>query len=131
MVKGVKKYVGMALFAVSLAAMPVQASALTNKEVVYEFLNDNFLQETDFSVKFIKSENLTPKKLRRRMKDSIIYVEKVYSTSYGEYGIDGRGRVIDYAKKTKPGKQVKSFLIYNPETKDPDIIACVDHKGIR
>lgn len=44
MVKGVKKYVGMALVAVSLATMPVQTSALTNKEVVYEFLNDNFLR---------------------------------------------------------------------------------------
>ena len=131
MVKGVKKYVGMALVAVSLATMPVQTSALTNKEVVYEFLNDNFLQEADFSLRFIQSKNLTPKKLRRRMRDLVIYVEKVYSISHGEYGIDEKGRVIDYAKKTKVGKQVKSFLIYNPTTKDSNVIAYVDHKMIR
>ena len=50
---------------------------------------------------------------------------------YGEYGIDEKGRVIDYAKKTKVGKQVKSFLIYNPTTKDSNVIAYVDHKMIR
>ena len=116
----------------ALSPMTTQAATVTNKDVVNQYIEESFMTEADYSTVFIKSENLTKKMLRHRKVNGIIYVEKVTSTSCGTYGRTADGGIVHYNKKTKVGKKVKSFLVYNPESKAvDDVIAVVDHKRIR
>lgn len=126
------KFMTIATLAISTLPMATQAATTTNKDVVNQYIEESFMAETDYSTVFVKSENLTKKMLRLRKKDGIIYVEKVTSTSYGTYGRTDGGDIIHYNKKTRIGKKVKSFLVYNPESKAiDDVVAVVDHKMIR
>ena len=116
----------------TLPPMTAQADVVTNKDVINQYIEESFMAETDYKTVFIKSEKLTNKMLRQRKKEGIIYVEKITSTSCGTYGRTDDGGVVHYNKRTRIGKKVKSFLVYNPESKAvDDVIAVVDHKMIR
>lgn len=127
-----KKKIFATVVALTLVLSPMTAHAYTNKDIVNKYIEESFMAETDYQVKFIKSEKLTWKKLIRRKALGIIYVEKIISISRGEYGVTNTGRIVWYNKKTKPGKTVKSFYVHNPTSNElNDIIAVVDHKRIR
>lgn len=116
----------------ALSPMNTQATTVTNKDIVNQYIEESFMAETDYRTVFVKSEKLTNKLLKQRKRNGIIYVEKVTSTSYGAYGKTADGGIIRYNKKTRIGKKVKSFLVYNPESKSvDDVIAVIDHKRIR
>lgn len=116
----------------TLSPMTTQAATVTNRDVVNQYIEESFMTETDFRTVFVKSEKLTNKMLKQRKRNGIIYVEKVTSTSYGAYGKTADGGIIRYNKKTRIGKKVNSFLVYNPESKAvDDVIAVADHKRIR
>lgn len=116
----------------TLSPMTAQADVVTNKDVINQYIEESFMAETDYKTVFIKSEKLTNKMLRQRKKEGIIYVEKITSTSCGTYGRTDDGGFVHYNKRTRIGKKVKSFLVYNPESKAiDDVIAVVDHKLIR
>lgn len=116
----------------TLSPMNMQAATVTNKKVVNQYIEESFMEEADYRTVFINSEKLSNKMLRKRKKEGIIYVEKVISTSCGTYGRTDDGGFVHYNKRTRIGKKVKSFLVYNPESKAiDDVIAVVDHKLIR
>lgn len=116
----------------TLSPMNMQAAAITNKDVIKQYIEENFMIEADYRTVFVKSEKLTNKMLKQRRKNGIIYVEKITSTSCGTYGRTDDGGFVRYNKKTRIGKKVKSFLVYNPESKAvDDVIAVVDRKMIR
>ena len=124
--------VAMAITTLATSTLTTQAAAITNKDVINQYIEESFMAETDYKTVFIKSEKLTNKMLRQRKKEGIIYVEKITSTSCGTYGRTDDGGVVHYNKRTRIGKKVKSFLVYNPESKAvDDVIAVVDHKMIR
>lgn len=116
----------------TLSTMTAQADVVTNKDVINQYIEESFMTEADYRTVFVKSEKLTNKMLKQRRKNGIIYVEKITSTSCGTYGRTADGGIIRYNKKKRIGKKVKSFLVYNPESKAiDDVIAVVDHKIIR
>lgn len=117
----------------TLSPMNMQAAAITNKDVIKQYIEENFMIEADYRTVFVKSEKLTSKMLKQRKRDGIIYVEKITSTSCGgKYGRTDDGGFVRYNKKTRIGRKVKSFLVYNPESKAvDDVIAVIDHKMIR
>lgn len=122
----------MTLTTLATSTLTTQAAAITNKDVVNQYIEEIFMIEADYKTVFIKSEKLTNKMLRQRKKEGIIYVEKITSTSCGTYGRTDDGGFVHYNKRTRIGKKVKSFLVYNPESKAiDDVIAVVDHKLIR
>lgn len=126
------KIMTIATLATSTLPMNNQAAEITNKDVVNQYIEESFMAEADYRTVFINSEKLSNKMLRKRKKEGIIYVEKVISTSCGTYGRTDDGGFVRYNKKTRVGRKVKSFLVYNPESKAiDDVIAVVDHKLIR
>ena len=85
-----------------------------------------------YKVKVVKEENLTNKMLRQRKKKHIVYVSIIKSKSHGKYGLTEKGEYIQYNKKVRKGKTVKSFLIYNPESTSYDnIVAVMDNGKVR
>ena len=124
--------VAMAIITLATSTLTTQAATVTNKDVVNQYIEESFMIEADYRTVFVKSEKLTTKMLKQRKRNGIIYVEKITSTSCGTYGRTADGGIIRYNKKTRIGKKVKSFLVYNPESKAvDDVIAVVDHKMIR
>lgn len=124
--------VAMTLATLATSTLTTQAAAITNKDVINQYIEESFMIEADYRTVFVKSEKLTNKMLKQRRKNGIIYVEKIISISCGTYGRTDDGGFIRYSKKTRVGKKVKSFLVYNPESKAvDDVIAVVDHKMIR
>lgn len=122
----------MTLATLATSTLTTQAATITNKDVINQYIEESFMTEADYRTVFVKSEKLTNKMLKQRRKNGIIYVEKITSTSCGTYGRTADGGIIRYNKKTRIGKKVKSFLVYNPESKAvDDVIAVVDHKMIR
>ena len=122
----------MTLTTLAASTLTTQAAAVINKDVINQYIEESFMIEADYRTVFVKSEKLTNKMLKQRKRDGIIYVEKITSTSCGTYGRTDDGGVIRYNKRTRIGKKVKSFLVYNPESKAvDDVIAVIDHKMIR
>ena len=81
---------------------------------------------------FIKEQYLNTKKLKTRKRNKTIYIEVIKSVSKGKYGITRKGNYIRYNCKVKKGKKVKSYLIYNPKTRNvDDVVAVVDNGKIR
>lgn len=124
--------VAMAITTLATSTLTTQAATVTNKDVVNQYIEESFMIEADYRTVFVKSEKLTNKMLKQRKKNGIIYVEKITSTSCGMFGRTDDGGFVRYNKKTRVGRKVKSFLVYNPESKAvDDVIAVVDHKMIR
>lgn len=122
----------MTLTTLAASTLTTHAAAVINKDVINQYIEESFMIEADYRTVFVKSEKLTNKMLKQRKRDGIIYVEKITSTSCGTYGRTDDGGVIRYNKRTRIGKKVKSFLVYNPESKAvDDVIAVIDHKMIR
>ena len=112
--------VAMAITTLATSTLTTQAATVTNKDVVNQYIEESFMAEADYRTVFINSEKLSNKMLRKR------------NTSCGTYGRTDNGGFVRYNKKTRVGKKVKSFLVYNPESKAiDDVIAVVDHKLIR
>lgn len=125
--------VAMAITTLATSTLTIQVAAITNKDVIKQYIKESFTIEADYRIVFVKSEKLTSKMLKQRKRDGIIYVEKITSTSCGgKYGRTDDGGFVRYNKKTRIGRKVKSFLVYNPESKAvDDVIAVIDHKMIR
>lgn len=106
-------------------------SAKENRDIriVKQYCNRHYNNK---KLKFISDKKLTAKKLKSRKKKKIVYVEILRSVSKGKHGITRNGHYIRYNQKVKKGKKIKSYLIYNPNTKFlDDVIAVVDNGKIR
>lgn len=128
-----KKLVITALTIVTLATatpvVPAQAQSV-GKAFAKEYAAT--IYGSAYKVKVVKEENLTNKMLRQRKKKHIVYVSIVKSKSHGKYGLTEKGEYIQYNKKVRKGKTVKSFLIYNPESTSYDnIVAVMDNGKVR
>ena len=61
-----------------------------------------------------------------------IKVAVMHSVSCGNYGYTRDGGYISYNKYVTPGESVTSYLIYSPDSDEPDdVVAVVDNSMIR
>ena len=145
-----KKKIKMALASVLMVTLlfcfkaeTVEASQKTNWQIVKELC-----RKAGKPIKLIKTNELTDKQsgryiLNRKGKPYIL-VEKVVSKSdgtghrnlsdYGWYSTKTKGTnyIIGYNKRVKRGKTVTSYIIYDPNSNEPDeILWVVDNKTYR
>lgn len=125
-----KLLVLVSIFLITLIPL-YSVSAKENRDIriVKHYCNKHY---TNKKIKFISDKKLTAKKLKSRKKKKIVYVEVITSKSKGKHGVTKEGNYIRYNRKVKKGKKVKSYLIYNPNTKAmDDVIAVVDNGKLR
>ena len=114
-----------------MSGFNVSADSLKgDRMLARQYIENRYPKE--YKVCFISAKKLTPEMLRQRKRKHIIYVAKWNTVSRGVYGETKKGNIIRYGRKVKKGKKVKSYLIYNPDTRYlDDIVAVVDNGIIR
>lgn len=127
-----KKYFMVMFFILMIVGfMDVDAEAAEkDKVLVKQYIIEHYSME--YKIVYVKRGALSAKKLRRRKRKHIIYVEKWISISRGRYGFTRDGEKIYYNKKIKKGKKVRSYFLYNPDTRYiDDVIVVIDNGKIR
>lgn len=113
------------------------AQSKTNWQIVKELA-----RKTGKPIKLIKTNEMTDRQLEKiichRKGKPYVLVEKVISksdgTGYGWYNTKTKGTryITGYNKRVKKGKQVVSYIIYDPKSNEPDeILWVVDNKAYR
>lgn len=115
----------------------VEAATKTNWQIVKELT-----RKIGKPIKLIKANEMTDRQLEKiichRKGKPYVVVEKVISksdgTGYGWYSTKTKGTryITGYNKRVKKGKQVVSYIIYDPKSNEPDeILWVVDNKAYR
>ncbi len=118
----------MTIIILSITVVPLQAQALTNKQVAKRYAKTHY---SECKVKFFRHYNAET--IENRKGTKVVYIWKLYSTSNGgKYGTCEDGSTIAYNKKVKKGKRIVSYCVYNPYTNYcDDVVAVVDNRKVR